>query len=268
MNSHTFASGMFFHVEDREGFAVHQWNRDGFDSYIAFCAEALRHRERFPHLIASKPGGARRIFASLQDHAADSAARPIGMDEKSANLCRIAKRVQQRILASRPMIAPVEIRACAPAAASDNNPFGWGVLCSRALDSGRLGLRYDIRPVGDELAIDAKNGFERALDLCRRVVLRLQSADGRFDQFAQNGNIFRDSKAEVDVRLHRRSNAGASEWILSPASGGARQNSNCRASWAGMLGDSRAASSTKGDRGSLMLYMGIERFKNRGAEAG
>src|SRR5712664_2802250 len=239
---------MLLHVKDREGFTIRQGDRDWFHGYIALRAEELCAGQRCPHLVASKPGGPRRIFASLQDHAADSAARPIGMDEKSANLCRIAKRVQQRILASCPMIAPVESLAFAPAAASDNNPFGWGVLCSRALDSGRLGLRYDIRPVGDELAIDAKNGFERALDLCRRVVLRLQSADGRFDQFAQNGNIFRDSKAEVDVRLHRRSNAGASEWILSPASGGARQNSNCRASWAGMLGDSRAASSTKGDR--------------------
>src|SRR5258706_6781040 len=257
MNSHTFASGMFFHVEDREGFAVHQWNRDGFDSDIAFCAEELRPSERCPHLIASKPGGARRIFASLQDHAADSAARPIGMDEKSANLCRIAKRVQQRILASRPMIAAVESLAFTPAAASDNNPFGWGVLCSRALDSGRLGLRYDIRPVGDELAIDAKNGFERALDLCRRVVLRLQSADGRFDQFAQNGNIFRDSKAEVDVRLHRRSNAGASEWILSPASGRAPYNSNLCPTFSGMFCLFREAAFTKGDKGSIILLLFI-----------
>src|SRR5258705_1187691 len=144
---------MVSHVDDREGFAVHKWNRDEFDSDIAFCAEELRPSERCPHLIASKPGGARRIFASLQDHAADSAARPIGMDEKSANLCRIAKRVQQRILASRPMIAPVESLAFAPAAASDNNPFGWGGLCSRALDSGRLRLAYGIPPVCDALAI-------------------------------------------------------------------------------------------------------------------
>src|SRR5260370_33079279 len=209
MNSHTFASGMFFHVEDREGFAVHQWDRDWFHGDIALCAEELRPSERCPHLITSKPGGARRIFTSLQNHAADSAARPIGMNEKSANLCRIAKRVQERILATRPMIAPVERLAFAPAAASDNNPFGWGVLCSRALDSDRLGLRHDIRSVGDELAIDAKNGFERAVDLCWGVVLRLQSADGRVDQLAQSRNIFRNGQAMADVRLHRRSKRGA-----------------------------------------------------------
>src|SRR5258706_7343846 len=114
------------------------------------------------------------------------------MDERSAILGDMATRVQERILATRPMIAPVERLAFARAAASDNNPFGWGVLCSRALDSGRLGLRYDIRSVGDELAIDAKNGFERALDLCRRVVLRLQSADGRFGAFAPYGNNVKD----------------------------------------------------------------------------
>src|ERR1700720_798942 len=138
MNPHTFALGLFFHVDYRKRFAVHQWNRDWFDSDIALCAEELRPSERCPHLVAGKPGGPRRIFASLQNHAADSAACPIGVNEKSANLCRIAKRVQECILAPRPMIAPVERFAFAPAAASDNHQPGRCVLCSRALDSGTL----------------------------------------------------------------------------------------------------------------------------------
>ena len=146
------------------------------------------------------------------------------MDEESANLCRIAKRVQQRILASRPMVAPVERLALAPAAATDDHQFGLRMLCSGALDSGRPGLRHEIRSVGDELAIDTENGLERAFDLRRRIVLRLQPARRRVDQFAQNGNIFRNSEAELDVRLHHGTNAGATEWILSPRAGGARQN--------------------------------------------
>src|SRR5712664_2667562 len=128
------------------------------------------------------------------------------------------------------MVAAVERLALAPAAASDDHQSGWRVLCSRGLGSIRVGLRNNICSVGDQLAIDAKNGFERAFDLTRGVVLRLQSAHGCVDQFAQNGNIFRNSEAEVNVRLHHRSKAGTTESILSPSDGGVRQNSACPAS--------------------------------------
>jgi len=46
-----------------------------------------------------------------------------------------------------------------------------------------------------------KTVLSAPLDLCRGVILRLQSADGRVDQFAQSGNIFRNSEAEADVRF-------------------------------------------------------------------
>src|SRR5882762_8042569 len=58
---------LLLHLEDREGFAVRQWNQDGFDGYIAFHAEELCPCQRCYHLVAGKPGGGRRIFASLQD---------------------------------------------------------------------------------------------------------------------------------------------------------------------------------------------------------
>ncbi len=95
------------------------------------------------------------------------------MDEKSANLCRIAMRVQQRILASGPMVAAVERLALAPATTTNDLRPGFRVPCSTALRKIGAGFRNDIRSVGDELAINAKYGFERALDLRRRVVLRL-----------------------------------------------------------------------------------------------
>ncbi len=69
-------------------------------------------------------------------------------------------------------------------------------------------MRDHIRSVGDELAIDAKNSLERAFDLRWRVVLRLQAAHGRHDQFAQNGNIFRNSEAKANVCWHRGARAG------------------------------------------------------------
>src|SRR5258708_21487131 len=99
------------------------------------------------------------------------------------------------------MIATVKGLALAPAAASDDHQSGWRVLCSSASDSVRLGLCHNISSVGDKLAIDAKNGFERAFDLIWGVVLRLQSAYGRVDQFTQNATIFTNSAAEANVRL-------------------------------------------------------------------
>src|SRR5260370_32855624 len=114
------------------------------------------------------------------------------------------------------MIAPVERLALAPAAATEDHAFELRFLCFRALDRVRLGLRHDIRSIGDELAIDTKNGLERAFALRRCIVLRLQSPHGRVYQFTQNGNIFGNGEAEVDVRVEHPSKAGAAEWILSP----------------------------------------------------
>src|SRR5216683_6825728 len=228
--------GVLLHVKDREGFAIRQGDRDWFHGYIALRAEELCAGQRCPHLVASKPSGPRRIFASLQDHAADSAARPIGMDEESANFCRIVKRIQQRILATSPVIAAVKGLALAPTAATNDHACGSRVFCASAFECAGLGLRHDICSVGDELAIDAKDGFERAFHLRLGVVLGLQSAHGRFDQCSQNGNIFGGSEAEVNVCSRHHSNAGSTWWILSPSDGGTRQNSNSPASWAGRVG--------------------------------
>src|SRR5260370_18496556 len=119
-----------------------------------------------------------------------------------ANLCRIAKRVQQRVFAPHPMIAPVERLALAPAAATDDHQPRFRLLGVRGLDSAGFGLCHDIRSVSDELAIDTKNGLERAFNLRWSIVLRLQTTDGRVDQFAEDGNIFGNSEAEVKVRFH------------------------------------------------------------------
>src|SRR5256885_8228167 len=52
----------------------------------------------------------------FQDHAANSAARPIRMDEESSNFRCIVLRVEQSVLARCPMIATVQGLALAPAA--------------------------------------------------------------------------------------------------------------------------------------------------------
>jgi len=134
--------------------------------------------------------------------------------KEGTNLCGIAKRVQQRILAPRPVVAAIKRLALAPAAATNDHQTSWRVRRAGAIAWARFGLRHDIRSVSDELAIDAKNGFERAFDLRGRVILRLQSTHGRFDQPTQNGDIFGNSEAKMNVRMLHRSNEGSMEWIL------------------------------------------------------
>ena len=129
------------------------------------------------------------------------------MDKKRTNLCRIVMRVQKSIFASCPVIAAVERLALAPAAATDDHQSGLRVHSFGTMRCASLSLRHEIRSVGDKLAIDAKNRFERTFDLRLRVVLSLQFAHGRFDQFTQNGHIFGNSKPEVNPGLTHHSKA-------------------------------------------------------------
>src|SRR5260370_408173 len=115
------ASSLFFHVDHWKCFTVYQGNGDAFHSGISFYTKELGSGQRRSHLIPAKARGLRGIFAGQQDHAANSAARPIRMDEESANFRCIMLRAQQCILALCPMIAAVECLALAPAAASDDD---------------------------------------------------------------------------------------------------------------------------------------------------
>src|SRR5262249_6964565 len=119
-------------------------------------------------------------------HSADATPRPSRMNEERANLRRVALRIQQLILAAGPMIAAVERLALAPAAAANDDALrAWT----------RLGLGNNIGTVGNELAVHAQNRFQRAFDLRRSVVLRLQAADGSFNQFLQGRHILQHGEA-------------------------------------------------------------------------
>src|SRR5207245_8255057 len=138
-------------------------NRDGFTGDMARRAEDLCSGHRSSPFVASEPRGRRCTVASFQDHAADSAPRPVPVYKECANLCRVAKWVQQRILACGPAVTPIERLALAPAAATDNHQSRWPVRCASAIAWAGFGLRKDICAIGDELAINAKNGAEGAL---------------------------------------------------------------------------------------------------------
>ena len=100
------------------------------------------------------------------------------MDEEGADFGGIARGVEQGIFASRVLIASVESLALAPAAAGDDYGIGLrNIFCD------------EIGAVGDERAVDAVYGLQGAFDLGGRVVVGLESADGRFDDFPQAGNV-------------------------------------------------------------------------------
>src|SRR5437667_2266851 len=120
------------------------------------------------------------------------------MNKKRTTLCRIVMRVQKSIFASCPVIAAVERLALAPAAATDDHQSGLRVHSFGTMRCASLSLRHEIRSVGDKLAIDAKNRFERTFDLRLRVVLSLQSAHGRFDHSRKMGTSSGTAKPEVN----------------------------------------------------------------------
>src|SRR6266852_4397642 len=140
-------------------------------------------------------------FAGFQNHSADALPRPGRMDEKRSNLCGIAKGVEKLIFPARPAIAAIECFAFAPAAASDDHGFNFHNLLLCALVAVGVGLRHDIGPVDNQLAIHPKNGLEGTFDLLRGVILRLQAAHRCIDERLQNRNIRRNSKPKMNVRL-------------------------------------------------------------------
>ena len=103
------------------------------------------------------------------------------MNEERANLGCVSLRIQQRVFPGRPVVAAIERLAFAPATAPDDLPLRPSA-CAR-LAVGFLGdrLRHDVRAIGNQLAVHAKNGLQRALNLCRSVILGLQSARGSLD---------------------------------------------------------------------------------------
>jgi hypothetical protein len=100
-----------------------------------------------------KPASAAGLFAMTHQRRADAAARTGGMDEKSADPCRVACGIQHAVGRGAVAVSCAEEGlAPAPAAASDN----------------ALALRGDeIGAVVDELRVDRKDRADRSGDLRR-----------------------------------------------------------------------------------------------------
>src|SRR6202022_4363640 len=121
-------------------------------------------------------------FAGPEDHATNAASGPAWVDKESPNFGSILPGIEQVIFTLRPAVTAKQRLAWAPAATA----------CHHGLTALGLSFGNEISSVGDQLAVDAKHRFERAIDLGRRVIKCLQGADRGFDQCAQHRNIARD----------------------------------------------------------------------------
>ena len=130
-------------------------------------------------------------LAFLEDCPADPAARPVGMDEERPDSRGIVPRIQQLRSAARLRVASEESSPPAPAAAPDDAAV-------------RLG--DEVRPVVDQLGVDAERGAESRLHLRRRVVGPGEAARGFRDQALEGGSVLQRGlpKGEGHEASHRR----------------------------------------------------------------
>ncbi len=153
---------MLFHVNYGERQAWDEWYLPVFLFHVA-PGEVKRHAsKRGPHLQPAKACGCRGGLANLENSAADSAPCPGGMYEERSYLRRIAKRIEDSILAARAVVASKERLAPAPASAARYDPV---------IISQRFG--YKIRAIFYQLGIHAKDAVQGELQLLGRIVRRL-----------------------------------------------------------------------------------------------
>ena len=109
---------MLFHVNDWERQTWDQRDLPVFNFDVAPRKIEWHAGESGSHLETAETCGRRGGFADLENSAADSAPCPGGMYEERSYLCRIAKWIQQSILAARAVVASEERLALAPASAA------------------------------------------------------------------------------------------------------------------------------------------------------
>ena len=115
-------------------------------------------------------------------HAAQALARSCRFDKEGADAARLAGRVEQRVRPALGAVGTVQGGALAPAAAGQH---------------GAVALDDEIRPVGNELRIDAKHVACHGLGLFLRIKARAQCHAGTGDQCIHGGHIGRQRLAQA-----------------------------------------------------------------------
>jgi len=94
-------------VNDRKRFDIQQWDSHVLNGQIAACTEELCAGKGGAHFETREAGGSCCVFAGNEKQRADSAACPVGMNEKGADFGGIAVRVEQVVVAVGPLIRAV-----------------------------------------------------------------------------------------------------------------------------------------------------------------
>jgi hypothetical protein len=182
----------FGHAEDGEGFAIGQRDGDGFDNDVSPKLVERNAGERRAHFKADEAGGFGGVFAGFEEKSAEATAGPIGMHEDGADFGGVGSGIQKFRFADGGMVAAEESSAFAPATAGDDGS------CA----GGGFSFGHEISLVGDELGIEAQNGAKSAFDLFWCVIVRLEDADGGFDEGAQSGDVGGSGEADVKSSGH------------------------------------------------------------------
>src|ERR1700721_208288 len=103
-----------FHLHNWQRFSVPQWNLLIFDGCISFRLIKGRSAQSCAHLQAREARLQRSVLAGFENQAANPAARPLRMYEERSNLCRMSRRVKERVFSSGILIATIQGLARAP----------------------------------------------------------------------------------------------------------------------------------------------------------
>src|SRR5580765_1835915 len=170
----------FHHVHHRQRDVAFERDLKAFQSDIASLLKEFHAGQRGAHFKAGKSRGAGSGFAGIQQQGTNALARPVRMNKECAYFGGITGGIKQVILAIVPAVTAVERLSLAPAATSDDD----GLLPIERL---RNSFNQQVCAIVNELAINAEDGAQCAIDLLRRVVLGLQMPHGSINQRVQDG---------------------------------------------------------------------------------
>jgi hypothetical protein len=134
--------------------------------------------KRSSHFETPETLGRGGCLANPEDAAAHAATSPLRMDKESSYLRRIVRRVEKSILAAGVVVTAKKSLALAPASAARFHTV--------AINPG---FGYKIGSIVNQLGIYTENVLEGQLQLFGGVVGRLQSQNGRADEFLERGDI-------------------------------------------------------------------------------
>lgn len=175
------------HPHDRQIQSAWQLNFETLDNDIIAGSVKRLTRERGDQFGTVKPGCTNRGFTGEQNVTADATTGKRWMNKEGADAGRIMPWSEQRTFIVPSPVATEHRRALAPTAATHDL-------------AGLLGDK--VGAIANELAINAENRTQCRLHLQRRIVRRLQSANGKRNEDLQHRDVSNSCQAKWPVCVH------------------------------------------------------------------